>query len=317
MQPPVINLNLNVDNLNNGVTQSELSLMDECTMKWNLRYNNQLSRTDHFEWYFFRGHAWHAFQEEWRKTKGNCDITKVHAPEIPKGITRTSEFEKTLEYWHGILPALQEMYVRTYKEEAKHEWRIIEQELQAEHLGVLIRGKIDLASDKPKFIRDFKTTSSAWLISPDGWHFKLQFMIYCWLMSKNEPEWAKTAFDFQLDIMQQPALKETKADGSWAGHIRRVAADIKSRPEFYLKRIPARIEPRAIQNFEDTVLTPKIQRLLLVRDNPEETLSVITNPNTNACNSFGNRCEFFENCEKGWNVARFFFERRATKHQEL
>lgn len=117
--------------------------------------------------------------------------------------------------------------------------------------------------------------------------------------------------------MQKPALKETKADGSWAGHIKRVAADIKIRPEFYLKRLPARIEPGAITRFEEMVLTPKIQRLLLVRDNPEETLSIITNPNTNACNLFGNRCEFFDYCEKGWNVAKFFFEKRAEKHQEL
>lgn len=315
---PILNYYLSPTALADGFTQSELSLMDECMMKWNLRYNNLLTREGVFQWSHFVGGAWHKFQELWRLSKGEFDLDEAIFPEIPPETKRDSEFEKWYEYWTHVMPAYQRAYAKMYPEEATHDWMIIEQELQAEHLGFLIRGKIDLASDKPRFIRDFKSTVSAWLTSPNGWHFKLQFMLYCWLMVKNNPDWLKKDFQFQMDLMQKPGLKETKADASWAGHIRRVCADIeKERPEYYLTRQSSLVSRESLARFEDNVLTPKIQRLALIAENPEETLCLLTNPNTNACNSFGNPCEFFEICEKGWDAGKFFFRNRSTKHEEL
>lgn len=320
MTSPKLDLSLQQDTIADGVTQSELSMKDECSLKWNYRYNNRLVRADYFSWPLFVGASWHEFQDVWRKSKGVCDVTKFIMPPscpLPKD-GRNSEFEQELEYWTHVLPAYQESYALIYKEEAKHEWKLIEAELQAEYLGFQIRGKIDLMSEMPRFIRDFKSTASAWLTSPDGWHFKLQFMLYCWLVSKNFPEWAAKPFQFQLDMMQKPGLKQTLKDGSWAGHIRRVVGDVKTRAaEYYLKRTPHEIRPENIKHFEATVLTPKIQQWALVRDNSDETLSLITNPNTNACNAFGNRCEFYDICDKGWDVSKFFFLRREVKHQEL
>ena len=315
---PKLDYHLSPLTLSEGFTQSELSLMDECMLKWNLRYNNLLTREGQFDWAHFIGGAWHMFQQLWRQTKGEYDLSVATFPEIPKGMLRDSEFEKKYVYWESVLPAYQQAYAKLYPEEATHEWMIVEEELAFSHLGHRVRGKIDLASDKPRFIRDFKTTVSAWLTSPNGWHFKLQFMLYCWLMARNNPKWAAKEFTFQMDMMQKPGLKETKQDASWVGHIRRVCLDItKERPEYYLTRQSALITPEAINRFEDNVLTPKIQRLALIVDNPEETLCLITNPNTNACNAFGNQCEFFEICEKGWGAGKFFFKNRRTKHEEL
>ena len=315
---PILDLRLQERTAAEGFTQSELSLMDECMLKWNFRYNNLLTREGEFNWSHFVGGAWHMFQQLWRQSKGEFDLEHAIFPVIPKGTKMDSDFEKTHEYWTHVLPAYQLAYAKMYSEEAKHSWMIIEEELSAQHLGFTIRGKIDLASDKLRFIRDFKTTVSAWLTSPNGWHFKLQFMLYCWLMVKNNPDWLKKDFQFQLDVMQKPGLKETKADGSWAGHIRRVCADVqKERPEYYLTRQSSLVSRDALARFEDNVLTPKIQKLALIAENPDETLCLLTNPNTNACNSFGNQCEFFEVCEKGWDAGKFFFRNRPTKHEEL
>lgn len=315
--PLELDYRLQPHTLSEGFTQSELSLMDECPKKWNLRYNNLLTQKGVFNWYHYVGGAWHMFQQLWRETKGGYNLDQGIFPVIPKDVDRSGDFDKWVEYWNAIIPAYQREYARMYPEEATVDWMIVEQELSFEHLGFLIRGKIDLASAKPKFIRDFKSTSSAWLISPTGWHFKLQFMTYCWLMAKNHSDWAKSQFTFQMDIMQKPALKETKADGSWQGHIRRVAADVKIRPEFYLTRQSALVTPESITRFEEEVMTPKIQRLALCRDNPEETEALLMNPNTNACNSYGTLCEFFEICDKGLKAGQFFFEKRGAKHEEL
>lgn len=319
MRDPLVNrASINPATLENGLTQSELGMMNECALKWNFRYNNLLERADQFQWQLFVGTSWHNFQEMWRKDS-NCDVTKFVPPIIPPNIVRTSDFEADLEYWSQVLPAFQQNYTEHYKEEKGMEWMLIEEELSAELLGFILRGKIDLAHEQFRFIRDFKSTVSAWLISGDGWDFKLQFMMYCWLMvnPNNYPSWGKKKFTFQMDVLQKPALRQTKADGTWAGHIRRVVADIKSRPEFYFTRQSADIFPEQIKRFEDNVLVPKLQKIALIRDNPAETECLINDMNTNACNMFGNRCEFWDICEKGWDVAKFFYTNREVKHQEL
>lgn len=309
-----LDLSIQPSTKKDGVTQSELSLLDECALKWNFRYNNLLKKADFFNWNFFVGTAWHNFHQKWRESKGKLNPKSFSPPEIPANIGRDSEFEKTLDYWSQVLPVYQVEYAKLYKEEATHDWVIIEKELSADYGGWTIRGKIDLASDKPRFIRDFKSTASAWLITPDGWHFKLQFMLYCWLMVKNYPEWDKKPFDFQLDMMQKPALRQTKQE-TWPAHVQRVCNDIPARPEFYMTRKSYVITSDAIKRFEQHVLRPKIERLELAR-NPAN-ISIITNPNTNACNAYGNQCEFFNICEKGWDAGKFFFEKRAMKHEEL
>jgi len=310
----LLDYNLQDHTIRDGVTQSELSLLDECPKKWNFRYNNLLEKADHFDWNFFVGGAWHSFQEKWRETKGKHSPASFTPPEIPKNIGRDSAFEERLDYWSNVLPVVQQVYAKMWKEEAVHPWSIIEETLTAKHLDWTVMGKIDLASDKPRFIRDFKSTSSAWLITPDGWHFKLQFMLYAWLMSKNFPVWGTKPFEFQLDIFQKPSLKQTKNE-TFPGHIARVCRDIADRPEFYLRRTSFPITSDAVKRFEREILTPKIQRLELAR-NPDN-VSIISNANTNACNLYGNQCEFFNICEKGWEAGKFFFEQREVKHREL
>lgn len=144
MPPIKLDYSLRAETLAEGVTQSELSLLDECAMKWNLRYNNLLTLADSFYWPLWIGTTWHQFQEDWRNSKGDCDITKCNPPEIPKNIPRTSEFEAELEYWLKVIPAYQETYAALYREEAKHPWRFVERELEAEHLGIRVRGMVDL-----------------------------------------------------------------------------------------------------------------------------------------------------------------------------
>lgn len=313
-----LQLEIQQHTIDEGFTQSELSLMDECALKWNYRYNNRLGRGDQFDWNLHVGSAWHAWQEGWRK--GTMGTDTVFDVEVNDSVLQDHEFEQKKEYWEHVLPAYQRVYANLYKGENEEHWDIIEEELQYDFLGYQIRGKIDLASDKLNFIRDFKSTVSAWLISGDGWHFKLQFMLYCWLMTKNHPDWAKKPFfNFQLDMMQKPALKHTKSE-SWAGHLQRVCADVASRPEFYFKRESYKITPDMIKRFETNVLTPKIKRIEVAATKDTGFYlnnSILENPNTNACNMYGKQCEFFNICEKGWNAAQFFYTQREKKHQEL
>lgn len=313
---PSLSLQIRPETVAEGFTQSELSMLDECALKWNFRYNNLLTRDGCFNWDQFVGTSWHGFQECWR-TMDSATPDLSYLAEIPTGTPRDTDFEMQLEYWTKVLPAYQLAYTKCFGDERSWNAFIVEKELSAELLGYKIRGQIDLAIESPKIIRDFKTTVSSWLISPTGWHFKLQFMTYCWLMMKNYPDFVKGGFDFQMDILQKPALKQTKADGTWQGHIRRVCQDIQERPEFYLKRETKRILPDQIKRFETNVLIPKITRLSLAVDNPEDAVSIVSNPNTNACNSFGKQCEFFEICESSWDSGKFFFVNRKTKHEEL
>ena len=271
--PATLDLSLNRNTISDGFTQSELSLLDECALKWNYDYNLRLEAVGYFNWNFYVGTTWHNFQENWRKAKGDYDLLKVVAPEIGQGVIRDSKFEQDLDYWTNILPTYQQQYAKFYKGEEKLSYDILEQELRytAPGFDFELRGKLDLAKKgKNPFIRDFKSTSSAWLISTEGWHFKLQFMLYCWLVTKCFPnDWAGKQFDFQLDIMQKPALKQTKQE-NFAQHILRVQKDIAERPEHYFRRSEFLITPDAIDRFEQTVLIPKCQRIALVIDNPEE-----------------------------------------------
>jgi len=320
MNPPTLSLKWHERTFTEGFTQSELSLFDECALKHNFRYNNLLTRSDTMNWNFWVGGAWHSFQQKWREQKGNIDLAACYFPEIPKEVIKDSTFDQTLDYWMAILPIYQIAYARLFAHEAKEDYFIIEKELKTEFNGFEIRGKIDLASDKKRntFIRDFKTTKAAWMLSKDGWHFKLQFMLYSWLMLKNYPEWRQfTFFNFQMDIMQKPALKQTKSE-TWPAHIERVKADILARAEeHYFQRSTAPMTAEAIDRFEKQVILPKVNILNLIRDNPEDMLPVVTNPNTNACNAYNSQCEFFNVCDKGWGVAKGLFATKKAKHEEL
>src|SRR5258708_6140930 len=109
-----------------GFTQSELSLMDECTLKWQYRYNNLMSK-DLFDLNLFVGSAWHNFQENWRRSKGEYPADSFTPPELKAGTLRDSEFEQKLEYWSEILPAYQLTYIKLYKGEEKENYFVIEE----------------------------------------------------------------------------------------------------------------------------------------------------------------------------------------------
>lgn len=314
-----LDLSIQKRTIDGGFTQSELGMLDECALKWNYRYNNGLRLTGYFPWALWVGGEWHRFQENWRKTGGEFELV-VTKPDVPDEVSQDNDWQKWFEYWSSVLPAMSKAYARLWRDEAKHDWFIVEEELSAAFLGYTIRGKIDLVSHKPRFMRDFKSTASTWLISPIGWQFSLQFMTYAWLMKENYPEFVELPFDFQLDMMQKPGLKETKGDGSWKGHIQRVVKDVQDpeRKDMYYKRMSAKITIDDINRFEKNVLTPKIQRLDLAITNPEVGLPIVTNPNTKACHAFGKPCEFFGICEGGFENARFHYENQTTtKHEEL
>lgn len=315
MPAPSLDLHLHPRTLSEGITQSELSILDECPIKWNFNYNNLLTKSGKFNWSFWVGSAWHSFQEHWR-TNLQCPLNEHWGDDNFYGINRDTAWEEEYEYWKGILPTYQKVYAKHFAGEEKLEYSLIEEELSTNFMDFKLRGKLDLVSDNLRFIRDFKTTSSAWLISPNGWHFKLQFMFYCWLMSKCYPGWTDKPFNFQLDIMQKPNLKQTKKE-NLQQHIQRVCKDIQDQPEKYFIRETKQILPENIAHFEKTVLAPKLERIALVVENPELALPIITNPNTNVCNTYGYQCDFFEICERGWDAGKFFFEQRKYKHQEL
>ena len=305
------------ETLAGGVTQSELACLDGCPMKWNLRYNNLLQLRGAWSWQMAVGNAIHEFMRD-RYRGLDADTEKVRWPEIGEDVYRSNEWEMEYTFWNGVIVAMQRAYVRRYKEEeTTMEYDIVEQIVSREFMGFnligLIDGKGTCLVDSKQFIKDHKVTTRPDLMAPMGWDMMFQFMFYSWLC---EPMLKGETFDFILNVLRKPALRQTQRE-SYEGFVRRCSLDIIKRPDFYFVREPRPITRGAIRRFEEYVLKPKLQRLKLVRDYPELAYPIITVPDTNNCFSYNQLCEFYGICKNGWDIESYEYTQRPAKHTEL
>lgn len=302
-----LNFKLNETHLATGVTQSELSAMDDCIMKWNLGYNNLVVRKGRWNWAFVVGSALHDFFEKFYRGEGDANMISIEAP--GEDVLIDSKFEEQRDYWMGVIGAMQRAYARKYADDLTlFEPEIVEEVVTREYRGMKFTGKLDLAARGPNgmFIMDHKTTSNVTALTEDGWDFRLQFQFYPWLLEHLKPT------KFTINAIKKPLLRQTKTE-THAGFVNRVAKDIATRPEEYFKRDSMPINRAKIKHFQDTILDPKISRFEIARKHPE----ILLNRNTNTCTKYGGVCEFLPICRNGWELEQFQYEKRENKHEEL
>lgn len=308
-----LNLALNEKNLLVGLTQSELGMLDDCKMKWNLTYNNLLRRRGGWNWPMEVGTAFHSFgQTFYNSTRGkkvpfNPNLVTFEKPD--EDVLLDDKFNADMEFWIGALGALQRGYARHWKDDLTMlRSDIVEEVVEKKYRGFNFTGKIDWAGTTPKAygLMDHKTSSSLEHLTEEGWDFRLQFNFYPWLLSEKKPT------VFIINGIRRPALRRTQTE-TLRAFINRTANDIAKRPLEYFRRTLMPINPERIRHFQETVIDPKLNFIEAARKNPD----LLVNKNTNHCTAYYSTCPFLPICRDKFKGNEFMYTQRDVKHVEL
>lgn len=323
----------NPANMELGFTQSELSTMSNCGMKWNLLYNHCLKRQGEFSWPLVVGDAFHDGMEQMYATRGQMCTLKDFRYPIDVILTPTQRSEE--EYWRQITTILLTTYQQYYHQdftEFEYDVEDIERTIDLDYQGFKLRGKIDLifrpAAKQSVYIMDHKTTSRIDPNTAAGWDFRFQFMFYLWCAWKSGMVPRDQLGGFYINAVKKPQLKR-KANGSESleAFVERCRLDIVTDPDkyFYRERLP--LTDGALEHFETIVLAPKLARLQLITKGlqQEGSVSILKSAqkaialdmNTDHCQFYGKPCEFLDLCRHGWDAHGFQYTQRETKHEEL
>jgi len=310
-----------------GFTQSEISTLSNCGMKWNLLYNHCLKKTGTFSWALVVGDAFHDAMEQLYRNRGQGFVLKEFKFPIDVILTNNQKAEE--HYWRQVLQAMIEAYVIYYKDDFSR-WIYtdsdVEEEICIEYMGFKLRGKIDLrfepAPNRGLHILDHKTTSKIDAEVTAGWDFRFQFMFYLWLDWKS----GRNPRGFYTNAVKKPQLRR-KNNGTEPVEefAQRVRTDMIQEPEKYFYRDVLPISSGALKHFEDVVLAPKIARLQILEDSdskyfhsaPEAQKAIALDMNTDECQRYGAPCQFIDLCRHGWDQHGFEFTQRPAKHEEL
>ena len=302
-----------------GFTQSEITLMDDCGKKWWYRYHELLRKKGDFSWALIVGSAFHGALEQMYATRGERWATPSLV--YPTGtLLSPAQQEKEL-YWVHVLPAMCTAYSQYYA----HDFETfvveeIEEKVEVEFQGFVFRGMIDLRfrpiAKDGQWIMDHKTTSRLDTGTTAGWDFRFQFMFYLWLKWKQGKQPLR---GYYVNGVKKPELKLKKTE-SLEEFAERVRADMVFEPQKYFYREKLIMTSHAMQHFEDEVLAPKVERLLMLTGqggyDPHAAATVAHNMNTSHCQMYNMPCEFLELCRHGKDQL-FNYEHREHKHEEL
>jgi len=308
-------MKLDLENIKEGLTQSEITTWDECAQRWFYGYNQMLKPRNSFNWYFVYGDAFHRTISDFYAGQ-----EKVASLQFPAGVVLTGEQEAERDRWQAVLEVQMQRYFRYYADDHKA-WDIHlnEEIVTVDFEGFRFTGKIDLGyslkGDSNLIHVDHKSYGRYDKATYEGWFFRFQFMFYLWLVRR------KTGRDvslFMVNGLKKPGLKQG-VNENVAQYTARVQQDMIQRPEEYFKRTPLAVMPNLIERFEENVLRPKISRLkLLTKGKPSAMLleSLTRNKNTSACTGMGSVCPFMPLCSVGESEL-YLYDRRETKHVEL
>lgn len=296
-----------------GFTQSEIGTWDDCAEKWYLGYNHQLEKIGGFEWHFVYGDAVHESLSRFYDT-GEMKIATL---QFPEGVVLTHEQEIDRDMWQAILGVQMERYAHHYSDdlEAWTPWSV-EETVEVEWEGVKLRGKIDLGfmmdDSGNDILVDHKTYN---LDDYEGWNFRFQFMFYLWLVTKAKK---KKISSFMVNGIRKPQLR-LKKDESIESFIVRIQQAMIQEPDKYFTRHPLHNVKNSMEHFEERVLRPKINRILLTQGNESAivTEALVRNQNTHNCVKYGSTCQFLPICKHGSLREGHFYQRREHKHTEL
>lgn len=308
---------LNFKNFEQGWTQSEITLMDDCAYKWYLKYDRLLDPAE-ANIKFAVGTAWHLIMQDIYNSKG-----KGFSPPKCKyegNPLLSSEREALLEQWDKILTVYGEEYITHYKDDfATLQIEGVEEvvDLEIEHNGVEIRlkGIIDLRAfqGKSQLIMDHKSAGGMNSALLRGWDFRFQFMFYIWLIQKAVD---KKVNKFIVNAMIKPT-KRVKIAQSLLGFLNELRNDIRKEPKKFFYREPLLLTEGKMDRFESNILTPTLNKIAILQteNTPQDVLMALLKPNTQSCMNFNEYCPFFDLCEHKISADRF--EKRKQKHQEL
>ena len=296
-------------------SQSEIVMWDQCPTKWYNRYYLQLEKVGDYNLFNVIGTAWHTMMEIWYQSKGKA----LSAPELifPEDTIFTQEDERANEMWHEILEAMIQAYdyhfkadLKLFKMDTLEE--VVTVEVEIDGVKMQLTGKVDMTGKFRNKIAqwDHKTTSQ---LSPqmcDAWEYKFQFMFYAWL--KKQAMGLKVE-EFIVNVVRKPQLRWKKDE-----HLHAFAGRVKhamlSEPNEYFYRQHLELNDFAYQNFEESVLMPKLKRIASLQKNPKLEPILALNRNTEACNHFGQVCPFYDKCFHGETSS---YKTREVKHVEL
>jgi hypothetical protein len=316
---PPLSLAINASLIEEGMTQSEMQLMDNCPEAWYLRYNLMLTRKGEFSWATTYGGWMHSFLEEYYATKGKRWSVN---PELRERKFITGAVLQEYEYWAGLLQIQAEIYASHFKQDFKL-YKIKENETLVDFTwkGVRLKGKIDLyvfaKHLKGYYVWDHKTASRIDKQTVMGWDFRFQFMFYCWLAWKIWPK--RKVKGFIVNAIRKPQIRKGERE-STGSFLQRVRSDMLARPEFYFYREPLKLRAGDLQHFEDQILTPKINRIKMMLDpkiKDSVKIAMLRNKNTDHCLAYNRPCQFMQICKNGFDIEQHFYIKREHKHEEL
>jgi hypothetical protein len=312
---------LNPKSLVEGFTQSELSMMSNCSMKWNLGYNMMLRKRGSFSWALIVGSAFHSTMEQMYATKGKRWERAEFV--FPDDVILTGQDQQKKEYWEQVLQIMLEAYAQQYKDDFT-QLQVLpegnEMDVDLEFEGIRLRGKIDLwflLRKKEKWMMDHKTTSRLDRNVVMGWDFRFQFMFYLWLLQRLQGK--NAARGMYINAIKKPQLRQGEKE-SLPSFVQRIRTDYFARPETYFYREPLRLMKESMEHFENVVLRPKIEKLKLLC-NPDvphlQKVAMFTDMNTDYCQVYNTACQFLPICQHGLAAHREEYIQKTTKHEEL
>lgn len=301
----------------NELTQSEISLMDDCPEKWYRAYAQQLElKNAKPSWSLIYGTAIHQAIDDWWRT-GKLDFASLQLI-IPDGTILDADDEAEKQYYTGLLRTQMERYITYYANDFT-DYKLIhnEQVLSVPYEGFILKGKIDRVwkDKKATVLVDTKTAGRLTMETYEGWHFKFQFMFYVWLLAKAT---GKAPNELLVDAVIKPALRRGKDESMESLH-QRIRQAMIQEPSKYFQRVPLAMYKGTLERFEEEILRPKINRFkLLTSDTDSDTINILArNRNTNNCVKYGTMCSFLPLCVHGWSAEGFRYVRRDIKHVEL
>lgn len=316
---PIPEFEINPEIIDEGFTQSEMQLWDNCPEKWYLGYNLMLQRRGKFSWPLTYGGWVHGGLEEFYLTKGKRWSIN---PVIPNKNLLSNDVLADFDYWKMLAKIQMEIYASHYKHDFKF-FQVDSVETVADIVwrGVRLKGKLDVyawsTAHKGFYVIDHKTTGRLDKQTVLGWDFRLQFMIYCWFASKLWPD--KPVHGYFINAIKKPQLRQGK-DEPISAFLQRIQCDMMARPEMYFYRERLRLKKIDLAHFEEKILAPKIDRIKMIL-NPKVPDSIksmlVRNMNTDYCMHYGQPCEFMNACKNGLDIERHAFRKRTTKHEEL
>ena len=267
-----------------------------------------LKRIGMWNWNFVVGNELHTFLEHHYKKTLKPEHS-IFNPEVSNDVLRTPVFIEKREFWQLVFPTYCQLYHQIYPSE-QFSVEGVEMVQCRTYRGINFTGKIDLCGRKKNapMIADNKSTSNLDILG-DKLHQNFQFLFYFWLSGLEEGE-------FMVNRIKKPAQRQGKKESSH-DFAYRCVDEIKAEPEKYFAREWTYFTKEEMQKFEQSILDPKVSKLLRILEGKPEDSFIWQDKALGACNNYNTSCPFMPLCFDDEALATVEYEQKSSKHEEL